>query len=63
MKEYMKVYNLVPVILNTPIIPWSSCFHIIIIIIIIIIFLTLLTKNHISQNKNQILPKYTSENA
>ena len=32
----MKVYNLVPVILNTPIIPWSSCFHIIIIIIIII---------------------------
>ena len=61
MKEYMKVYNLVPVILNTPIIPWSSCFHII--IIIIIFFLTLLTKNHISQNKNQILPKYTSENA
>ena len=60
MKEYMKVCNLVPVILNTPIIPWSSSFHI---IIIIIIFLTLLPKNHISQNKNQILPKYTSENA
>ena len=57
----MKVYNLVPVILNTPIIPWSSCFHII--IIIIIFFLTLLTKNHMSQNKNQILPKHTSENA
>ena len=57
----MKVYNLVPVILNTPIIPWGSCFHII--IIIIIFFLTLLTKNHISQNKNQILPKHTSENA
>ena len=57
----MKVYNLVPVILNTPIIPWSSCFHII--IIIIFFFLTLLTKNHISQNKNQILPKHTSENA
>ena len=61
MREYMKVYNLVPVILNTPIIPWSSCFHII--IIIIIFFLTLLTKNHMSQNKNQILPKHTSENA
>ena len=60
----MKVCNLVPVILNTPIIPWSSSFHIIIIIIIIIIFfLTLLPKNHISQNKNQILPKYASENA